>query len=85
MITFTEKIALLKACLEDIGSSYADSFKAEILFYFNDFDTEDPKLAFLHDLDFEEEIIQWVDRITSLMVLKLEEEEEELGEFVYWD
>ena len=84
MLTFHEKTAILKACLEDVGDSYADSFKTDILFYFNDFDPSDPKLAFLSDLDFEEEIVGWVNRITSLMVMKYEEDEEELGEFLEW-
>ena len=56
-----------------------------MLLYFNGFDPADPKLDFLHDLDFEEEIIGWVNRLTSLIVLKLEQEEEALGEFVDWE
>lgn len=83
MLTYDQKIQALKNCLEDVGDSYADSFKTDILFYFNDFDPADQKLAFLHDLDFEEEIVGWVNRITSLIVMKYEEEEEGLGEFVW--
>lgn len=83
MLTFHEKTAILKTCLEDVGDSYADSFKTDILFYFNDFDPADQKLAFLHNLDFKGEIVGWVNRITSLIVMKYEEEEEGLGEFVW--
>jgi len=83
--TFNQKINTLKSCLETVDHSYADSFKAEMLLYFNGFDPADPKLDFLHDLDFEEEIIGWVNRLTSLIVLKLEQEEEALGEFVDWE
>ena len=85
MLTFTEKITLLKSCLETVGNSYADSFKAEMLLYFGDFNSTDPKLFFLHDLDFEEEITGWVNRITSLIVSKFEEEEEMFGEFGEWN
>ncbi|MNJ88902.1 hypothetical protein D3C87_64600 [compost metagenome] len=84
MTTFTEKITRLKSCLETVDNSYADSFKAEMLLYFGDFNPKDPKLFFLHDLDFEEEIINWVNRITSLIVSKFEEEEEMFGEFGEW-
>ena len=84
MLTFDEKIRALKNSLEDIGSSYADSFKTDMLFYFNDFDPADPKLNFLQELEFESEIKGWVNRITSLMVMKYEEEEETVGEFLDW-
>ncbi len=76
MLSFQDKIELLKANLEDVGNSYADSFKTDILFYFDDFDPEDSKLKFLDDLDFEEEITGWVNRIMSLIVMKFREEEE---------
>lgn len=85
MLTFTEKITVLKSCLETVDNSYADSFKAEMFLYFVDFDPKDPKLFFLHDLDFEEEIEGWVNRITSLIASKLEEEEEMFGEFGEWN
>lgn len=85
MLAFDEKITGLKNCLEDIGPSYADSFKADILFYFDDFDPANPKLAFLHELEFESEIVGWVNRITSLMVMKYEEEEETVGDFMFYN
>lgn len=85
MTTFTEKINQLKSCLEHVDHSYADSFKAEMLLYFGDFNPTDPKLFFLHDLDFEEEIVGWVNQITSLIASKLEEEEEMFGEFGEWN
>lgn len=84
MLTFDEKIRAMKNCLEDIGSSYADSFKTDMLIYFNDFDPSDPKLNFLHELEFESEITGWVNRMTSLMVMKLEEKEETVGDFLDW-
>lgn len=84
MLTFDEKIGALKNCLEDIGSSYPDSFKTDMLFYFNDFDPADPKLNFLQELEFESEITGWINRITSLMVMKFEEEEETVGDFLDW-
>jgi hypothetical protein len=83
MLTFDQKIQTLKNYLEDVGPSYSDSFKTDILFYFDGFNPADPKLAFLHDLDFEEEIVGWVNRITSLIVMKYEEEEEGFGEFIW--
>ena len=84
MLTIDEKIRALKNCLEDIGSSYADSFKTDMLIYFQDFDPVDPRLNFLHELEFESEIMGWVNRMTSLMVMKLEEKEETVGDFLDW-
>jgi hypothetical protein len=85
MLTFRQKTEILKTNLGDIGDSYADSFKTDILFYFNEFDPADPKLAFLEDLDFEEEIVRWVNRITSMIVMKFGEEKEGLGDFLIWN
>lgn len=84
MLTFTEKTTILKSFLEDVGHSDTDCFKTDILFYFQDFDPLDSKLSFLNDLDFEEEIIDWVNHIISMIVLKQEEEEDIFGEFVDW-
>lgn len=84
MLSFIEKAEILKTCLEDIGESYADSFKTDILFYFGDFEEADLRLKFLEQLNSKKEIEDWVERITSKIVLKFNEEEESLGEFLEW-
>lgn len=69
MLTYQEKSKILKTALEDIG----------------DFEPEDVRLTFLEKLDSKEEIERWVERMTSLIVMKFDQEEEGLGEFVIWN
>ena len=85
MLSYTEKATILRNCLEELGSSYADSFKTDLLFYFGDFEEADTRLSFLHKLHSETEIRKWVERINSLIVLKFNEEEEGLGDFVFYN
>jgi hypothetical protein len=82
MITKAEKIAHLETCLRE-GGSYADSFKADIAIVLGDFDTTNTHLDFLDGLMSKEQISEWVNRLTSRIVMKFDEESEQLGEFVY--
>lgn len=88
MLSFNEKIELLKNYLEDIKDNYADSFKTDILFYFDEFenpDESDPKFIFLRQLNSKEEIHRWVDNLTSKIVLKYDEDEMGLADFIYYE
>ena len=82
MITKAEKIAHLETCLRE-GGSYADSFKADIAIFLGEFNAFNPKLDFLEGLTSEEQISEWVNRLTSRIVMKFDEESEQLGELVY--
>jgi hypothetical protein len=83
MITLDEKIAHLEACLSEGGLSYADSFKSDIAMFLGEFDRSNAKLHFLERLNTEEQISEWVNRLTSRIVLKYDEESEQLSEFIY--
>ena len=83
MITLDEKISHLETCLSEGGMSYADSFKTDIAIFLGDFDTGNAKLHFLERLNTEEQISEWVNKLTSRIVLKYEEESEQLSEFIY--
>lgn len=85
-LTFSEKIDVLKAYLEDEKDNYADSFKSDIYFFFNEFEDLDEiehRLGFLKTLHTTEDIQNWVDHLTSRIVLKYDEDEMELSEFLF--
>jgi hypothetical protein len=83
MLTLNEKISHLETCLSEGGLSYADSFKSDIAMFFGEFDKSNAKLHFLERLTSEEQISEWVNRLTSRIVLKYDEESEQLSEFIY--
>jgi len=82
MITKAEKIAHLETCLHD-GGSYADRFKADIAIVLGDFDTTNTQLDFLDGLTSKEQISDWVNRLTSRIVMKFDEESEQLSDFIH--
>lgn len=85
MLKLDDKIEILRMCLLDIKDSYADSFKTDIIFYFNEFeDVQKVDFSFLKKLDSKEEIHNWVDNLTSKIVVKFNEEEEQLSDFIFY-
>lgn len=83
-MNLSEKIRCLEAYLEQQEETYADSFKGEIALILGDFDVSNPSLAFLDGMADAQEIYAWVNRLTSRIVMRFDEEEESLGDFV-WD
>lgn len=82
-MTYKEKIKTLKTYLYETGDNYRDSFKTNICLFFNDdFTIENPVLNFLKDFDNRSEIKEWVNLVTSQIVLKFDEEYEEIGNFI---
>lgn len=85
MLNFAEKIEILKEYLSEIKDNYADSFKTDIMLYFNnfeDFNSEDFK--FLSELKSKEDIYKWVDKLTSKIVMKFNEDEEQISDFIFY-
>jgi hypothetical protein len=76
------KITFLETYLSAGGLSYADSFKADIAIVLGEFEPDNPNLAFLDRMSSEQDIIHWVNALTSRIVLKHDEEDESVGEFV---
>ena len=87
MLNHEDKVKVLKAYLFDSKESYADSFKTDILFYFDGLDTikeDNTKLNFLENLNSKQDIHNWVDNLTSKIVMKYNEEEEQLSDFIFY-
>lgn len=82
MLSLTDKIAYLENYLNSIQDNYADSFKTDILFFFDEFNDRNQQLGFLNKLESFVEIENWVDRLTSRIVLKFDEDTEQLNDFM---
>jgi hypothetical protein len=85
MLTHHQKIYILQSILNDVGESYAEGFKTDVLFYFGDFEVGDVKLDFLKGLQDEVEIKARVELLLSQIVLKFNEEEDSLGDFIFYE
>lgn len=85
MLSYEDKIEILKKYLLDIKDNYSDSFKTDILFYFNEFENiQTIDFKFLNKLKSEEDIHTWVDNLTSKIVMKFNEDEEQLSDFIFY-
>lgn len=85
MLNFAEKIEILKEYLSEIKDNYADSFKTDIMLYFNDFeDVNSEDFKFLSELKSKEDVYKWVDKLTSKIVMKFNEDEEQISDFIFY-
>lgn len=83
MLSFENKINYLKEILEEKERNYADSFKNDLYIFIGDFIQSNPNLLFLKTLDSKVKIDDWVNRLTSRIVLKFDEECETINDFIY--
>ena len=84
MIEASEKINFLKEILEKKEDNFADSFKQDIIMYFDDdFTISNKTLSFLDELNSFEDIEQWVNSLTSKFVLKFDSEVEQENDFIF--
>jgi len=83
MLSFEDKIDLLNKYLL-IEETYADSFKGEIWCIIGNFEKGNLMLKFLERLSDQEDIYQFINRLTSRIVLKYDPALESLGDF-FWD
>lgn len=82
-MTYREKIQILESYLMEDPENYRDSFKTDIYLFFNeDFSVENPFLNFLKAQESNAEIKNWVDLLASQIVLKFDEEMEQIGDFI---
>ena len=66
MLELSDKINILKDYLDEIGDTHVDSFKTDIVFYFNDFEDEQScDFQFLNRLNSKEEIHSVIDHLIS--------------------
>lgn len=78
-----KKVEILRHYLLEIKNNYADSFKTDIYFFIDDFSMDNDKFQFLNTLNSETDIHNWVDKLTSRIVLKFDEESEQISDFIY--
>lgn len=84
MLSFTDKISILENYLLQINDNYSDSFKTDIALFLGEFITKNYNLNFLNNLYSKVEIENWVNQLTSKIVLKFNEEEEQLSDFIFY-
>lgn len=84
MLSLVNKITILEKCLSHNDDNYADSFKSDISIFLGDFDNKNSNLTFLKNLSSGEEIEDWVNKLTSRIVLKFKEGEEQLSDFIFY-
>ena len=82
-MTRNEKVKILENYLTRKPENYRDSYKTDIYLFFNeDFTDENTLFGFLDSFSDQSEIEQWVDFVTSQIVLKFDEEVETIGDFI---
>ena len=83
-MTRSEKAEILEYYLSQAPENYRDTFKTDMYLFFNeDFTKENPLLTFLDSFENKNEIENWVDFVASQIVLKFDEEHEQIGDFIY--
>ena len=82
MPTLIKKITHLEKILNQPEENYADSFKANIIEYFDSFEIENKEFSFLSLIDTYGEIENWITKLTSRIVLKFDEESESINDFI---
>jgi len=83
VMTRSEKAEILGNYLSQEPENYRDTFKTDMyLFFDEDFTMDNPLLTFLDTFDNKKEIENWVDFVASQIVLKFDEECEQIGDFI---
>lgn len=83
MVSFQEKISYLESSLNKNEENYVDSFKEDIIMFIENFNIENELLQFLNELNSFEEIENWINKLTSRIVLKFDSECEQINDFIY--
>lgn len=79
-----QKTKHLENYLHQEKENYADSFKTDIAFYFDeDFSEENQQLGFLNNLNSKKEIETFINNLTSKFVLKFDENQETENDFIH--
>lgn len=84
MLNFAEKISYMENFLLQNEDNYSDSFKTDIAIYLGEFEIYNSNLNFLEKLSTKEDIAVWVNNLTSKIVLKFNEDEENLSDFIFY-
>lgn len=81
MLSFDQKIKLLHKYLL-IEETFADSYKCDIMIWLGELTPENANLDFLKTLANEEDIKKWVYKLTSRIVMKYDEEFDQLSDLI---
>ena len=83
-MVFKSKIEILEGALNESSKTFADSFKSDIIIYFDeDFTIKNSNLFFLNKLKTREEIENFINNITSHFVMKFDKEFETENDFIH--
>jgi hypothetical protein len=83
-MTLSEKIDYLEQLLNQEEQNYADSFKVDVIIFFeDDFSEKNPQLLFLENLNSKQEIESWISKLTSRFVMKFDLEFQTENDFIY--
>jgi hypothetical protein len=69
MLTFEEKISFLIENLNEKSDNYADTFKTDIFFFIGEFSAKNPFLKFLHPLEKQRDIRNFINFLTGKIVM----------------
>lgn len=84
MMSLSEKIEYFEQLLNKPKENYADTFKADIIIFFDDdFSENNEQLLFLNKLNSKDEIQDWIDKLTSRFLMKFDPEFETENDFIY--
>jgi hypothetical protein len=83
MLTFEEKIKYFENSLNKTEENYYDNFRDEIIIFFDEFSVKNERLKFLNSFYSYTEIDNWIKKLSSRIVLKFDEESEQINDFIY--
>lgn len=83
MLSFTDKMSYLENYLTKSQCNYADIYRTDILIYLGGFEQHNDNLKLLNRLKTTEEIEYFIDKLTSRIIMKYDQENEELGDFIF--
>ena len=83
MLTSKEKIIYLENSLSKTEGNYYDNCKEDIIIFFDEFNVKNKRLKFLNNFVSFIEIDNWVEKISSRIALKFDEESEQINDFIY--
>jgi hypothetical protein len=69
-----EKIVYLRKYLYKNEANFKDGYKTDIAFFFDEFSPKNPMFIFLENLNSKKEIRDWVEKLTSRIVMKYDDE-----------
>ncbi len=74
MLGKIDKIKILDKILDEDDGCYADSFKTGLLFRLGNLESDNDNLNFLDNLNTKNDIENWVNKITSRIVMREDED-----------